>query len=248
VRRSSGSSRDCREHGCPGRTDTCVGQPRLCVTSAGACEGYGEAPRTRVPGVVRFRYMADERFPVGTLDDPIWTEPVNSQLPGSNEGPLGSRITPLVVGLVIVVGLGLFGYWVVQPDHPGGDPGGSIMQSLKQPLQSALPIGAHITGVSYQEPRWTDRCGWSEVFTTYSFNSGQSRADIVSHATSVLTAAGWSAMSYTGTNGGPATWTHEVAQGSVKRIDLASTPTIRSGVYSLSAAAPPQGGKTNCAA
>jgi hypothetical protein len=126
--------------------------------------------------------MAEERLRVGTLDDPIWDEQLESQSSGPNDRPHGARITALVVSLVIAVGLGLFGYWLAQPDHPGGDPGGSIMQSLKQSLQSALPSGAHVTGVSDHEPQWTEGCGWTGVFATLSFTSDQSREEIVGHA------------------------------------------------------------------
>jgi hypothetical protein len=188
--------------------------------------------------------MAENRLRVGTLDDPIWSEQPETQSAGSNERRHTSRIIALVLGLVLVLGLGLLGYWLVQPDHPGGDPGGSIMQSLKQSLQSVLPPGAHVTRVSYQEPHWTEACGWNVVFATVSFTSDQSREEIVGHATSVLTAVGWSRDP--GTGGGPDTWSHQVAHGSVKRIDLATTSTVPTDFYSLTAAAPPQGGETDC--
>jgi hypothetical protein len=172
-----------------------------------------------------------------------------TQLAGSNNRSQGSRIVALVIGLVIAVGLGLFGYWLVQPDHPGGDPGGSIMQSLKHSLQSVLPLGAHVTGVSDQEPQWTEGCGWTGEFATFSFTSDQSREEIVDHATSVLTAAGWRVFLYSGNGGGPDTWTHEVAaaHGFVKRIDLSSTASVSTNHFSLTAAAPPQSAQQgNC--
>ena len=81
--------------------------------------------------------MANDRLRVGTLDDPIWNEQPEAQLSGSRARPHGSRRIALVVGLIVAVGLGFLGYWLVQPDHPGGDRGGAIMQSLKQPLRSA---------------------------------------------------------------------------------------------------------------
>jgi hypothetical protein len=170
-----------------------------------------------------------------------------TQLSGSNKKSHGSRIIALVVGLVVV--LGLLGYWLVQPAHAGGDPGGSIMQSVKQTLLSSLPQGAHVTRADYKEPHWTQACDWSGVFATLSFTSDQSPEEVVRHAGSVLTASGWSKVTYPGSGGSSTTWTHEVAHahGFVKRIDLTNTSAVPTNTYTLTTAAPPQSAQQgNC--
>lgn len=181
--------------------------------------------------------MAGDRLRVGTLDDPIWHEQPEARLSGSRARPHGSRRIALVVGLIVAVGLGFLGYWLVQPDHPGGDPGGAIMQSLKQPLQSAFPLGAHPADASYQEPRWTDGCGWSVVFASLHFTTTETGAQVISHANTYLVDHGWRRVNYS------ATWTRGAMNGAVKRIDLAPHLRTTGGEYSLSAAAPPLGGQ-----
>ena len=189
--------------------------------------------------------MAEKRLPVGTLDDPIWNEQPETQLSASHARPHGSRRIALVVGLIVAVGLGFLGYWLVQPDHQGGDPGGAIMQSLKQPLQAAFPLGAHPTSASYKEPQWTDGCGWSVVFASLHFTTTETGAQVISHANTYLVDHGWRRVNYPGV-GGPTTWTLGATNGPVKRIDLAAHPVTTGGEYSLSAAAPPEGSKGNC--
>jgi hypothetical protein len=189
--------------------------------------------------------MANNRRPVGTLDDPIWNEQPETQLSGSHKKAHGSRVAALVVSLVVVIGLGFLGYWLVQPDHPGGDPGGSIMQSLRQPLQSAVPLGAHVAGVSYQEPQWTDGCRWSVVFASLHFTTTGTEAAVISHADAYLVDHGWRRVNYPGI-GGPTTWTLGATNGPVKRIDLAAHRGTAGGEYSLTAAAPPLGRHSGC--
>lgn len=169
-----------------------------------------------------------------------------TQLIGSHQRPHGFRLAALIAGLVVVVGFAFLGYWLVQPDHPGGDPGGSIMQSLKQPLRSAFPQGAHVAGASYQEPKWSDGCGWSVVFASLHFTATETGTQVINRANTYLVHHGWRRVNYPGIAGGPTTWTLGVRNGLVKRIDLAAHPGTSGGEYFLSAAAPPEGSKGNC--
>jgi hypothetical protein len=156
-----------------------------------------------------------------------------------------SRSTVILVALIVVLGAFLVGQLLVQPNHPGGDPGGLILQSLKAPVQSALPPGARVVAPSYVEPHWTAGCGWSAVFVMLSFTSQQSRSEVVDFANTALTAHGWTRLAYPGISG-PATWTQSNGGGSVKRIDLANDTGMPSGEYSLSAAAPSEGEQGTC--
>jgi hypothetical protein len=144
--------------------------------------------------------------------------------------------------------LGFLGYWLVQPDHPGGDPGGSIMQSLKQPLRSAFPLDVHVTGASYQEPKWSDGCGWSVVFASLHFTTTETDSQVINRANAYLVDHGWRELNYPGVRGvrGPTVWTLGATNGPVKRIDLAAHPGTTGGEYLLSASAPPEGSSGNC--
>jgi hypothetical protein len=222
---------------------------------ASAATATNATPKPFMPGTIAIRSCKRDPVPVSRRSYPAFRcasmyssqmQEGETQLPGSNERSHRSRTIALVVGLVVVVGF--LGYGLVQPAHAGGDPGGSIMQSVKQTMRSSLPRGAHVTRASSQEPHWTPACGWSEVFATLSFTSDQSPDEVVRRAGSVLTAAGWSKVTYPANGGGLTTWTHEVAHARVvKRIDLTNTATAPTNAYTLSIAAPPQSAQQgNC--
>lgn len=131
-----------------------------------------------------------------------------------------------------------FAYLAAKHHHSGGDPGGSILQSIRTPFESVLPPGAHVAIARFTEPQWTGDCGWSVVFGSETFFTSSTGAEVIAHINDYLTAHGWSRVP--DPQGGPTIWIQGTV-GGVKRIDLAAHQGATAGSFLLTGAAPPLG-------
>ncbi len=101
--------------------------------------------------------------------------------------------------LAVVAILGI-GFVVLKFHHSGGDPGGSILNSLRSQVRSAVPAGATITGSHSAEPVWNSRgcdgsTGWTEPSYGLTFRSNDPPLAVIAFTNHVLTSEGWQHVS-----------------------------------------------------
>jgi hypothetical protein len=121
--------------------------------------------------------MPSSMLKAGTLDDPVWGEPVKcSSLrkrrlrnPRRSIFVLGALSALLAIGLIL---------WLSRSNHPGGDPGGRILKGL-EPASAGVPSGSTDVVTHLYDSIWSPACpdnpagqaGWSEVMVNTSFTT-----------------------------------------------------------------------------
>jgi hypothetical protein len=190
---------------------------------------------------------------VGGLDDPIWR-----QLP-----PLGVRRDARQVqrsrrrALIVIASLGLWiagSLWLAWPgQHPGGDPGGRILDQLR-PVTSSVPPKAKITYKAFSEPTWQNCAGqpeqtegWNNASLDVSFSWSGSSSALISYVNTQLSKAGWGAFTSDGSIRIAGDWTKKLRNGTEARVLLqfwGLLPSEQPAYWALDAAAPPVGPTT----
>jgi len=167
--------------------------------------------------------------------------------------PRRPRRSPWTWRIVAAAGLGLaclaiaLYMWVpaLSPLHYGGDPGGTILSSLRSQVTTALPSDAKVTSTSATEPKWlASGCDGSSGWTVPRFNlvftSQEVPAVVIEGIDRSLQANGWIQFDGHGYGGIDQIWTR--GSSSVATMTLASRqPGLPSGTWRLGGYLPPRG-------
>ncbi|MDQ1361066.1 MAG: hypothetical protein QOJ44_1443 [Acidimicrobiaceae bacterium] len=154
-----------------------------------------------------------------------------------------------MVVLVLGGGIGATAYALTADQHPGGDPGGTVLQRLET-IRSAVPPGASGVSVLPIAASWMDACagdpsshaGWVEDRVNVRFTDTAPATTVKATIDSGLQALGWVRHDIVITRGqGPtAHWSREV-QGGRRADAFAFTTPSGSSTWFLTATWQPPG-------
>lgn len=143
---------------------------------------------------------------VGTIDDPIWSEPPpaapnpGTRSRGTSRQRSVRRLVLWVLPLpVIAAGIPPLWMWTHNLAPLGsGDPGGVILREL-QTVRTAIPANSTQVNIGGQDSQWIGSCsdgyfekGWSRVQSWVDFNSVLPPDEVKSFVTSRMSRSGWS--------------------------------------------------------
>ena len=145
--------------------------------------------------------MDQGRVKVGTLDDPIWQEPIPPVgLHEAKQRHLSRRGKTIALVGIVVVTLLATGIVLWQGrSKPGGDPTNAVYRRLRQVL-IAIPASASGVRVGASTPtRWESGCpqiaraqsGWSQVYISVDFVDTGTPTVVADQISSALEQQGW---------------------------------------------------------
>lgn len=165
---------------------------------------------------------------------------VHVERPGGRKGNRRRRTIAVLVGLALVIAGGVF--WKTY--HFGGDPGGSILESLRLEVRAAVPAGSRVVATHSIDAKWdSNGCdgstGWTALTYDLTFRSNTAPASVIDHANHALTKDGWKRFPVRGSPGIDEIW---IKTSSVSgSIGLVGGSTMPTGEWRIGGDVPPQG-------
>ena len=156
------------------------------------------------------------------------------------------RMIVILLAAVIVVGLGTI--WLLHRygPHPGGDPDGAILGSIRTQVDEAVPAGVKITKVHSSDAKWVSAgcdgtSGWTSPTYDVTFTSSDSPSKVVGTVNDALTADGWKSFHAQSGPGLYRVWIRSATDTATMALYGDHPPQLPAGTWQIGGDEPPQG-------
>ncbi len=166
---------------------------------------------------------------VGSLDDPIWNEPLPT---GARPDPGAAKSRRWRIAATVAVALAaVVSVLAIRSGHPGGDPNEVILSQIRGAVDEAIPPGSVPASSQFARSEWQG-CGYGSGGLRWSQPTGGTAtrltdAAVVSDASVGLLRHGWHGLP--GASSTYAAWTKDLGGASLAELRLVKGYAIPDG-------------------